>query len=180
MPDPFISQQDVVDYIGRGGTADPGMLIAVDAACDICRSVAEQSFNRGTATASFDGTGTDVLILPERPVNSAGTITVNGTAEADYMATDDGLLLRGTAGGFPRPVWPLGRQNITITYDYGYDEIPRDVRMVALSIASRLVIQGPAKRESIGDVTVDYATAATDLTAGERLILTKYRRTRSF
>jgi hypothetical protein len=50
--------------------------------------------------------------------------------------------------------------------------------MVALSIASRLVVQGVASEESNGPVSVKYATPATDLTAGELRILQKYRNTR--
>lgn len=179
MPDPFISQTDLVDYLGRGGTADPGMLIAIDAACDIVRTVAERDFNAGTATISLDGAGTDALPLPNRylPITSAGTVTVAGTAETDYMLTSNGVLLRGTAGGYPRPVWPAGRQNVTVTFAHGYanDDLPRDVRMVALAAATRIAVQGAATEETVGDVRVKYATASTDLTNGERRILQKYR-----
>ena len=180
MPDPFISAQDVVDYIGVGGTADPGMLIALDSACDICRTIAEQDFNAGTATVSLDGTGGDCLLLAQRPVLNAGTVTVNGAAETDFIATRDGRLLRGTAGGGTRPTWPAGRQNVTVTYEHGYTEVPRDVRMVALQIAARIVVQGVAMKETQGDLSVDYATAATDLNANELRILRKYRKARSF
>jgi hypothetical protein len=67
-----------------------------------------------------------------------------------------------------------------VTYQHGYADadLPRDVRMVALSIASRLVVQGVASEESNGPVSVKYATPATDLTAGELRILQKYRNTR--
>lgn len=179
MPDPFIDQQDLSDYLGINVTADDGALIAIDAACDICRDEAERLFNRGTVTLALDGTGTDALLIPNEflPVNSAGTITVAGTAETGYMVTRRGELLRGTAGCYPRPVWPEGRQNVTVTVDYGYDsaDIPRSVRMVALSVAARLAVQGVAAEETVGDVRVKYAAAATDLTAGERRILKRYR-----
>jgi hypothetical protein len=76
MPDPFISPQDIVDYLGRGGTADPGMLIATDAACDIVRTLAERDFNAGTATITLDGTGTDALLIPNRYLPATvGTVT---------------------------------------------------------------------------------------------------------
>jgi hypothetical protein len=177
---PFISTQDIVDYLGRGGTADPGMIIAADAACDICRTVAEQSFSQSVSTITLDGTGTDALLLPELPVNSAGTVVVAGGTVTDYMLNSNGILFRGTAGIDPRPVWPRGRQNVTITYDHGYAEvdIPRDVRVVALSVASRLVVQGVAVEEQLGSARIKYAGAATDLTAGEQLILSKYRQHR--
>jgi hypothetical protein len=127
----------------------------------------------------LDGTGTDALLLPQAPVNSAGTVTVNGGTVTDYMVRSDGMLLRGTAGVYPRPVWPDGRQNVVVTADCGYADadIPRSVRMVALAVAARLAVQGPALEESVGTVRVKYAAAATDLTSGERMILRKYRRT---
>lgn len=179
MPDPFISVQDVIDYVGRGDAADPGILIAVDAACDTVRTVAERDFNAASGTITLDGMGTDALPLPNRylPVNAAGTVTVGGTVEADCMLTSNGVLLRGTAGCYPRPTWPQGRQNVEVTVDYGYadNDLPRDVRMVALSLASRLVVQGVATEETLGENRIKYAGAAMDLTNGERRILQKYR-----
>lgn len=181
MPDPFISPLDVVNYLGRGGTADPGFIIATDAACDICRTFAEQTFNEVLSdTVILDGTGTDALLLPQLPVNAVGTVFEGATAVDDYSLNSNGILFRGSAGVDPRPVWPRGRQNISVTYDHGYASIdlPRDVRMVALSIASRLVVQGVATEENIGDVRVKYAGPATDLTKSEQMILAKYRRIR--
>lgn len=179
MPDPFISLTDLGDILGRNVASDPGALIALDAACDICRDISEQQFNRGTTTVTLDGTGTDVLLLHERPVASAGTVTVAGSAITDFMLNGNGMLLRGSAGVYPRPVWPAGRQNVTVTYTHGFEDedIPRSVRMVALSIASRLVVQGPALQETVGNVSVRYGVNSTDLTNGEKLILRRYRRT---
>jgi hypothetical protein len=181
MPDPFISQQDLSDYLGRDVTADAGALAVVDAACDVCRDVAEQSFNRVIGgTVTLDGSGTDALLLPELPVSRAGTVLVNGTAVTDYTLNGNGILLRGSAGSDPRPVWPSGRQNVTVTYDHGYADadIPRSVRMVALSLAARLIVQGVAKSETIGETSISYAVAASDLTNGELRILRKHRPTR--
>lgn len=179
MPDPFISTQDLVDYLGRGETTDPGMIIAADAACDIVRDLAERDFNAGTATIALDGSGTDAMLIPNRylPVTAAGTVTVNGGTVTDYVLNSNGMLFRGTAGVDPRPVWPLGRQNVSVTFAHGYAEVdlPRAPRIVALSIASRLVVQGVATEESVGAVRVKYAGAATDLTNGEKWILMKYR-----
>lgn len=187
MPDPFISVQDLEDYLGREVTADPGALIAVDAACDMCRTVSEQTFNAGTATVTLDGTGTDALLLPQRPANTVGTVVVSGGTVTDYVLKDNGVLVRKlpvTAAidywsevPYPTAVWPAGRQNVEVTYTHGYAsaDIPRDVAMVALAIASRLVVQGPASFETVGDSSVRYAVANTDLTNGEKAILTKYR-----
>jgi hypothetical protein len=182
VPDPFISAQDLSNYLGRDVSADNGTLICLDAACDIVRDIAEHPVNSGTATLSFDGTGTDAIVLPYHPITAAGTVTVAGSAVTDYMLAANGVLLRGSAGVLPRPVWPEGRQNVQVTFEYGYlpQDIPRSVRMVALSIATRLMVQGPALRETLGDASVQYATAATDLTNGERRVLQRFRRARSW
>lgn len=182
----FITRQELSDLLGRDVTSDAGALIAVDAACGMCRTVAGQSFNEVKGgTITVDGAGTDAIVLPEFPANKAGTVTVAGGTVTNFVLdTENGLLIR-TAGtaveANESPVsWPLGRQNIKVTYDHGYAEtdFPRDVRAVALNVASRLVVQNVASSEEVGDVKVTYGTNATDFTMGERLILSKYRRTR--
>ena len=95
MADPFIDPEDLSDYIGIDVSADAGALIAIDAACDICRDVADQSFNQGTATLTLDGTGTDFLPLPRLPVVNAGTVNVGGTVVTDYAVDyERGALIR--------------------------------------------------------------------------------------
>lgn len=74
----------------------------------------------------------------------------------------------------PGPVWPMGRQNVQVVYDHG-GTVPQPVRMVALSLAARIVVQGPTVAETVGPVNVRYAGAAMDLTKGEAAILHKYR-----
>jgi len=190
MPDPFITAQDLSDILGRDVTSDAGATIAIDAACDMCRTISEQQFNRGTTTATLDGSGTDSLVLPQMPVLSAGTVLVSGGTISDYVLKENGVLIRrlsdptavaadGWTGFRPDTlVWPYGRQNVQVTYDHGYDDadLPRDIRMVALKLAERFVLQGPAIQESLGQASIRYAGAATDLTMGEKAILRKYRR----
>jgi hypothetical protein len=184
---PFISVQDLSDLLGRDVTSDPGAVMAIDAACDTIRTLTEQDFNAQTSTVRLDGTGTDVLVLPQRPVAAVSMVLVAGTAITDYIApTPDGFLFRGAATGsgygYGGACWPRGRQNVTVTYDHGFApvDLPRDVRMVAVALAMRLVVQGVAQSETIGDVTVTYSAAADDLTANELRILAKYRAARSF
>jgi hypothetical protein len=191
--EPFVSRSDLTDYLGRDVTEDAGALSAVDAACDICRTVAGQSFNEVLEDEiKLDGAEIDSLVLPEFPVTGAGTVSIAGTVVTDYTLDEaNGILYRtsGTATPYcyqPRSwpystrYWPWGRQNIEVTYDHGYAEadFPRDVRMVALTVASRLVVQGVAMREDLDGVKIFYAGESTALMPTERLILEKYRRTR--
>lgn len=186
MATPFISRQDLTDYLGREVGTDDGALIAIDSACAVVRSLTEQDFSSATSTVSLDGTGSDVLYLPQRPVSAAGTVVVNGTTVTDYTVTDDGALIRTSEDAptystwsstyQPSAYWPEGRQNVSVTYTHGSGTVPSDVRMVALHIAHRMVTQGGAISEQVGDVRKTYAASATDLTKGEQAILRKYRR----
>jgi hypothetical protein len=174
----FITESDLSAQTGLDLSGDLAVPPILEAACDLCRNVAGQPFNATTGTAVLDGTGTDALLLPNLPVSRAGTVLVNGGTVTDYALNGNGILLRGTAGVDPRPVWPLGRQNVTVVYDYGYATVPSDVKMVALSVAARLATQGQAIQEMVGDVQVRYNAPPLDLSNGEKLILQKYRQTR--
>lgn len=180
MADPFITPQDVVELLGKGDTADPGLLIATTAACDIVRDAAEQVFSEvAQDTVVLDGTDTDALPLPHLPVQTVRTVSVAGTAVDDYTLNDNGILFRGTVGGC-ESTWPAGRQNVTVVYDHGYadGEIPASVRMIALGLASRIYVQGPAVSETIGQASVSYGGPASELTKTELLVLAKYRQIR--
>jgi hypothetical protein len=180
---PFITVQDLSDRLGRDVTADPGATSAVDAACQICRTIAEQEFNAGTALAALDGTGTDALLLPQRPVGTISSVTVNGGTVTDWALSEAGVLFRGTAGArrSSLPTWPRGRQNVQVTYSHGYGTlVPADVREVALNVAMRALVQQMASAETVGDVTITYSVGADDLTTNELRILGAYRGARSF
>lgn len=189
MGAPFISRDDLSNRLGTDVTADENALMAVDAACEIVRSLADQTFDQATDTVTLDGTGTDALLLPELPVTNAGTVTVNGTAVTDYVLNGNGILYRrGTLTGSPDydtpttpKVWPSGRQNVSVTYDHGYapDDLPRDVRAVALNVASRLFVQQVSQlSETVGETQIRYAVAPADLTVGEQAIVRKHRPSR--
>lgn len=194
MPDPFISRDDLGDKLGQDLSTSDLALIAIDSACDVCRTISEQDFNLLPDDAIvMDGSGTEILNIPQYPVVSVAEVTeddgdplVEGEDFVVNVAT--GCLVRTpspqgyVSNNFstkPTVVWNLGRQNIAITYTHGWDypDIPRDVRMVALSIAERLFQQSTAvTAESLGARSVTYGGHATDVTVNEERILQKYKR----
>lgn len=193
--DPFISRQDLSDHLGRDVTADDGATIAVNVACDMVRTMAEQLFTPLTDTVALDGSGTDFLELPERPVNNVGTVVMNGgtlVENSDYAWATDGRLFRTSGTSFTTwtngwtwirggtAFWPPGRQNIVVTYEHGYDnggaDVPDDVRGVALALAARIFVQTVNAAETQGTDSKRYAANSTDFTSGEKMILDKHRR----
>jgi hypothetical protein len=185
---PFVSVDDLGDLIGQDLTSSDSALIAVDAACDICRDEAEQTFNAvNNDSIVLDGTGTDALMLPELPVNGIDSVAIGDddplTVDDDYVLNGQGVLLRaGTT-------WTVGRQNIAVTYDHGFaDEVfPRSVREVALDIAKQIFAQmstAGITSESLGQYSITYNTSELAqqgiLVDWHRRILRKYRTSKSF
>lgn len=167
----FITTEELGSYLGRDLSSDDIAQTVVDMACATCETVAGQTFTEASETIVLDGTGTDAVVLPGVPVSSVTTVSVAGTATTEFVADKRRGMLLKQAG-----IWPRGRANLEVKYKHGYKstEVPPDVRMVALSLAARLVVQGPAVFETQGDVSVRYGGNADDLTANELRILRRH------
>lgn len=186
MPTPFITIAELTDKLGESAATSRGTAV-INAASDMVRTFTELTLNPvGTATISLDGTGTDALILPERPVTAAGTVIESGgtlVLDTDYELSDNGILYRlpgvidnGWGNETLRTYWWPGRQNIEVTFEYGYSTVPGDLKEVALSMAERLFRQSAGITfESLGQYQVRYSDSASDWSGTERIILRKYR-----
>lgn len=173
----LITVTELGDRIGRNLSADAAAIVAVNAASDWCRTIAEQTFTEvSNETIYMDGTDTDTLLLPQLPVTRVRSVKDGADTVTDWVLSAQGMLFRKSDEGAPL-VWTAGRQRFTVAYDHGYETIPADIKECALSIASRLIIQGVAQFESLGDSSIRYAVSATDLTNGELRILRKHMRT---
>jgi hypothetical protein len=170
---PFISITDLSDFLGRAVDTDKAT-IAVDAACDMTRTEIGQSINLvEDDEVTLDGSGTDVLLLPELPVQAVSAVSVDDEEYEEFVLTSKGLLL-STNG-----CWPDERQSVVVTFDHGWSEtaLPRDLRMVTLTAATRIYEQGILSDYSVGDVSVKFAAQdGVSFTPGERRILNRYRR----
>lgn len=191
---PFISREDLSDLLGEDLSSSDSALIAIDSACDVVRTEAEQTFNEVSSDeVILDGSGTDALLLPELPVTDVDSVTLGDEVLAvddDYVLNGQGILLRVWPA-----VWTKGRQNVTVQYDHGYGDsvFPRDVRVVALRVAVRIFKQ-PATAaaagvasESLGSYSISYTNSSSSssssedlITEAEKRVLRKYKQSRSF
>lgn len=178
MADPFITEQEVVDEVGRGSASDPGLATIVETACGIVRAYAEQDITQELGdVATLDGNGGESVQLPQVPVTDVQWITIDGESITDdtYTFNTNGIVFRLDGATFAD-----GRQNVRISYDHGYADadIPDEVKGVARELAKRMFVQTVATEEQLGPVRVKYAAAATELTTTEKIILQKLRRVR--
>lgn len=186
----LITVQNLVDYAGVSSGAKA--TLAVDAANQIVKTLTEQHLEEvQDDVILMDGTGTDTVLLPELPVTEVSSVYENDellTELEDYVLSHDGTLVRlptvvdnGWSTQTLRRNWPIGERNLEITYTHGYasNALPNDLKMVALSIASRLFNEsaGNVISETLGQYSVRYSdTGSSDLTFTEKTILRKYRR----
>lgn len=192
--DPFIDIGDLYAYLrlpalGVGDT-DPLATIALDSACYQVRGFIHQTINVVTDDViMIDSWGIDTIILPESPVISISDVQlvalpvsvtddiapgVNTVLDPDSYLVDydrGSLVLRSGA------VWPDDRGGVMVTYTHGWNIIPTDIRIVALTAAARIYDQGLAKAETVGNTRLNYsASESLGFSNREKDILVKYRR----
>lgn len=121
------------------------------------------------------------LWLPERPVVSVTSITVDGglVSPADYRVdTEIGEVT------FARPLRTWGtptafEPRAEVVYSHGFDPVPDDVVQVALEMAMggiEVPAAGLETEESIGNYSVKFdVDKATVLNEGQRVRLRSYR-----
>lgn len=83
--------------------------------------------------------GTDYAYVPDGN-NNSGAVSRSGRLErllnANVMWFPSDLFYYRRAGGLsynPGPYWPAGRGNIKVTYTYGFDTIPEDIKLAVVT-----------------------------------------------
>jgi hypothetical protein len=174
----FITSTELKDRLGYE-LVSANATLCVDGACALIRSATGQSFSHiEEEVIALDGSGTDVVLLPQLPVEEVKAVKVNGEAVEDWRFYDkSGILARVTTAPVSCATWPKGRQNVEVTYSYGYEQtdVPAEVRLLALTIAARLYQQGIVASETVGTTQVTYSTDSLTFTKGEQAIIDRYR-----
>lgn len=115
------------------------------------------------------------LFLPERPVTSVTSVTVEGvvySAATDWTLYGDSLL---TSSGKGR--WSFWPEFMTVTYSHGYASAPQDIRGVVLSAAARIVGNpGGNTSWTVGGVSYAGGGSAGGFTPDEQSTLDRYRK----
>lgn len=186
--DPFISVADLEAILGEA-IADPNSLsvkIALDSACQAVRTYLGQTINLVVNDVEVHSGGwRKKLRLRERPVRAVDQVKVGDTVIDPSSYSVRGAVITLVDGS----VWGSGNDNISVTYDHGYDisepsdnNVPSDIRFVALSVARRTymdlgadVVAGSIKKETIGDYSYELSDAAVAVlkTAGSLLTAEK-------
>lgn len=163
--------------------AEGKQISALDRATDLIRGALDgQLITRmDNDTVTLAGNGRRTLQLPQVPVTSVASVTMNHgyptalVADQHYTVTRDGRLV---SLAYP---WPVGAQ-ITVVYSHGYDSIPEDLARLCAALADKILTGTVGVRsvqESIGTKQSSVTYAATGSSSvfddSEQRVLDKYR-----
>lgn len=113
------------------------------------------------------------LLLPEMPVREVDEVRVDGEVSLDWHVTEAGVLV-STEGAFSRD------SAVEVDYSHGFEPVPADLRLLALTLAARVYQQGISRQESTGGSSVTWSVPSSlDLSAGEKGLVAKYRHRRA-
>lgn len=119
----------------------------------------------GTMTAKLAGTWSRDLLLPQRPVVSVTSVSVNGAAIAAgaYEWNERSLIRTGGVDVVNGPDgfhWGGPASTVDVAYAYGYsaETVPLIVKGLTLRVAARTIDQpgGGISQESLGPYSVSY------------------------
>lgn len=122
-------------------------------------------------TDKVDGEGTPTVQLPHRPVTSVSSVLVYSTIQpaSTWVVYPDGRLSLQPLPeefGLDAAIWPVGKQNITVTYKYGTVagvRLPADVQFAAAQVTA--IIARCAKMGLLGGVAEDWKVGAVSIKA---------------
>lgn len=158
---------------------------------------------------AHDGTGTGVVYLHNWPVTTLTSVKIRRGTDIETLPTtaysmvlgarsrgrlvrepqSQGASLTSTESGIPLragvcPAWPVGRDNILVTYTAGYSDatvpVPVELQLAAYHLVDSIMVnQGHDKIEQSGPVmgnqTVTFRSPA-DAEASARRLLGPFRR----
>jgi len=154
-----------------------------------------RSFPSAEATEYYDGDGTQTLRLRRYPITDLDTVTVIDSDDDDTEYDADGDEFRGWAdddnAGIitfkPSPstdveftYFPVGRENVKVTYTAGYADIPADIQEACAQTCAWLLSANErdagVTAERLGDYQYTRDTAGGLLPPLAKALLARYRR----
>ena len=143
----------------------------------------DRTFAKATHTEQYDGDGTDTLVVRQWPIISVASLYDDPDrvfGASTQIAAADFVLYKNT--GIIRLdglVFSAGIQNVNVTYDAGYTDIPDDVQQAVVELVAdrfRNKENQGVRSLAIGSYRVDYGDE--ELPSEIKGVLDGYRRTR--
>jgi hypothetical protein len=188
--DPLVSADDYAEWMNLGNGTAASLPAGDQARIQTALEIASATIRNGRRTFSpvsgevelLDAEYCAMTVMTSRyrlPVTGVTTVeqfdgsVFSTVAATEYTWTREGIIQR-----LGWQSWRSGLAVVRVTYNHGYDDLPRDVAGVCLRYAARLLNNPSGSalvRETLGDASVEYlAAAGTGLLPEEELVLQHY------
>lgn len=159
---------DVKETLGidSGDSSKNNLIIRkINQATEIIERYTGRRFKATTYTdEEYDASGTDQLVLRQRPINSITSVSARDSAtnDNDWEAIDTEFYFTDSKAGIVEGVFNYsgGWNRYKVTYNAGYTTIPSDLAEAAVALAAYLVennVSGTAvKRKTEGQRSIEY------------------------
>lgn len=128
--DPLASIDDLA--LKTGGKADDEKLkLALDLVSGRFREQANNPISMMTETVTLDSDGGRVLTLPCLPVHEVSELVIDGQQVTDFEWSTSGAIR------LDRPI-PDKWRSVQVTYQHGYDPVPKGIQDVVLEQAAAI------------------------------------------
>ncbi len=190
--DPLVSSDDYTEWMGLGPAASlpASQQAQIQTALEIASAEIRNGrrvFSPVTGTVeAIDGHNAQSVLTSRYhlPVTAVTLVEeFNGSTYTTVDATDYQWTPSGVIERLNWRCWPGYLAGVRVTYNHGYDILPRDVAGVCLRLAARLLANpggSAVLRETLGDASVEYSNAATGgLLPEEETVLSLYESNRA-
>jgi len=164
--------------------SDSDLTTLLQAAGSLLERVCHRQFARATATETYDGDGTNRLVLNRWPIESVASVTITDASGETTELDGSEFRVKSTAGiiefkpdstaGYT--VFPEGFQNVSVTYTAGYDPMPDGIQEAVVEIAAWLYETNNRDLSAVSERLGDYSvTRDTGLPAFVERVIAAYR-----
>lgn len=133
-------------------------------------------------TVTMDGSGTNLLLLPEWPVTDVHAVMIRELDGSETDVPEDEYDWSETKGILQRRhyrPWPYRFQSVTLTYTHGWTTPPADIVRVVYNMVARALAAGDGrdvKSKTLGQASVTYVDVGrVGLTSWEEAVIQRIR-----
>lgn len=187
----LISLEDMKQYLGIASddnTKDFVLTVYINGFSDYIQGVG-QSILKTDYKEKYAGTGTQNLILNNKPINSVTSLKIGNNDLKDFeVISSEGVLFRNSGWALNGTNYPFMHDRVNWSYKYieveynaGYETVPSDLLMLMLAMidgaySMNLDIDGKSmKSYKISDVSITWRDEVMKLSSENQRILSKYK-----
>ncbi len=162
----IISDKEILDFLGIDDDAEEVEIIKqiLNSVEKDVQNYIDRTLEVGTYKEYYDGSGSRNLFLNNKPITVMTKLRIYNDRYRDSyddVDSEDYLVYEDEGRLYAFNGFPLGKQNIYVEYNAGYDPIPNDIKFAIKRIVKEMYRQHTENSEgltsfSLGDQSISF------------------------